>query len=192
MILINNSILLLWICVPGLIYADSGEDLNYDFYQDDSSYSFRGSFVIEAELACLKSVVFDFEHVAKYAYKAKKIKSVRKGDNWNEISYTYRRYVFFESQTNWHRIFYPERNRLIFELVSSENNLRIMPDIISSSGYYQISPSENAYRMEYFQECHLNTDHIMDSYLRTVRKEAIEFLYEFREYIEKTCLKGNH
>ena len=75
-------------------------------------------------------------------------------------------------------------------MISSENNLRIIPDLLSSNGYYRISPAEKGYWMEYFQECSLDTDSLKDYYIKTVKKEAIEFLHEFMEYVEKTCVKS--
>ena len=62
MSIIYKGILLLGMSVPILIFGGSNDKVKYDFCHDDSSYSFHGSFVVEAEPACLKSVVFDFNH----------------------------------------------------------------------------------------------------------------------------------
>ena len=188
MTMIFRGILLIWMSVPVLIYGSSTEELQYHFFQDDSSYSFRGSFIVEAELDCLISLVFDFEHISKYASGAKAVELVRQENNWNEVRYTYRKFIFFENKSTWRRTLNRDKHELVFEMISSENNLKIMPDMLSSSGYYRISPEEKGYRLEYFQECSLDTDLLKDSYIKTVKKKAIEFLHDFREYVEKTCV----
>jgi hypothetical protein len=188
MTMIYRGILLIWMSVPVLIFGSSTEELQYHFSQDDSSYSFRGSFIAEAELDCLISLVYDFEHISKYASGATAVELIRQEDNWNEVRYTYRKFIFFENKSTWRRTLNRDNHELVFEMISSENNLKILPDMLSSSGYYRISPEEKGYRMEYFQECCLDTDILKDSYINKVKKEAIEFLLEFREYVEKTCV----
>lgn len=192
MTFIYKRILLLWISIPVLVDGGSIQELKYDFHQEDSSYSFHGSFIVKADLDCLISLVFEFEHISKYASGAKAVELIRQEDSWAEVSYTYRRFLFFENKSIWRRTLYREKNELIFEMISSENNLRIMPDMLSSIGYYRISEQEGGYQIEFFQECSLSTDCLKESYIRTVRKEAIEFLLEFREYVEKTCVQYYH
>jgi hypothetical protein len=59
--------------------------------------------------------------------------------------------------------------------------------MLSSTGYYQIRPEKEGCRVEYFQECKLKPGFFKDSYINKAKKEAIKFLQEFKEYIEKTC-----
>ena len=188
MTMIYRGILLIWMSVPVLIFGSSIEELQYHFSQDDSSYSFRGSFIVEAELDCLLSLVYDIEHISEFASGAKSVELIRQGDNWNMVSYTYRKFIFFENRSTWRRTLNRDSQELVFEMISSENNLRIIPEMLSSKGYYRVNPDDEGYRLEYFQECRLNPDDIKDSYIKTVKKEAIEFLHEFREYVEKTCV----
>jgi len=183
-----RGILLVWMSLPVLLYGSSIEEVKFNFYQNDSAYSFRGSFIVEAELDCLISLVFDFEHISKYASGATSVEQLRQEGSWTVVSYTYRRFLFFENESIWRRTLYRDKQELVFEMISSENNLKIMPEMLFSRGYYRISPAEKGYRMEYFQECSLKPAFLKDSYIRTVKKEAIEFLQEFREYIIKTCV----
>ena len=62
-----------------------------------------------------------------------------------------------------------------------------MPQLLSSSGYYQIKPEKEGYQVEYFQECKLKTGLLKDAYISQAKKEAIKFLREFKEYIERSC-----
>lgn len=174
--------------VPVLLYGSTKNEPDYEFYVDDSCYSFRGSFIVKAELDCLISVVYDFEHISKYASGAKSIELVRQAENWSVVTYTYRRFIIFKNKSTWRRTLNRENHEVVFLMISSENNINIMPDLLSSSGYYQIRLEEECYRVEYFQECKLVPGFLKDSYINKVKKEAIEFLLEFREYVEKTCV----
>jgi hypothetical protein len=186
--IIYIGMLILWMSIPVLIYGSSMEEFEYHFYQDDSSYSFRGSFAVVAELDCLLSLVYDIEHISKFASGAKTVELIQQGDNWNVVCYTYRKFIFFENRSTWRRTLNRDKHELVFEMISSENNLRIIPEMLSSKGYYRINPDDGGYRMEYFQECKLNPEDIRDSYIKIVKEKAIEFLHEFREYTEKICV----
>ena len=188
MLIVSRNIILVLICFPFFVFGGSREDLKFDFHQNDSSYSFRGSFVVDADPDCLITVILDFEHISKYASGAAAVEMLRQGNNWTEVSYTYRRFIFPENTSVWRRTLYRDRNELVFEMISSKNNLKIMPEVLSSSGYYRIRNVENGCRMEYFQQCNLNTDFLKKTYIKSVRKEAVEFLTGFRDYVEKTCI----
>ena len=72
-------------------------------------------------------------------------------------------------------------------MISNRNNINIVPEMLSSTGYYQIRPEEEGCRVEYFQECKVKTGLLKDIYINNAKKEAIKFLQEFKEYIERTC-----
>ena len=114
--MIYRGILLIWMSVPVLIYGSSTEELQYHFSQDDSSYSFHGSFIVEAELACLISLVYDFEHISKYASGATAVELIRQEDNWTEVRYTYRKFIFFENKSTWRRTLNRDDHELVFEM----------------------------------------------------------------------------
>jgi len=182
------GILLLWLNFPLLQDGSSTEEMKYDFCQSDSAYSFSGSFIIETELECLIRIVSDFRHISKYASGAKSVELIRQRNNWTEVSYTYRRFLFLENKSVWRRTLYREKLELVFELISSENNMKIMPEMRSSSGYYRIKPSDDGFQIEYFQVCNLTTDLLTTTYIRKVKEEAIKFLHDFRKYIMQTCV----
>ena len=48
--------------------------------------------------------------------------------------------IFFENRSTWRRTLNRDSQELVFEMISSENNLKILPEMLSSNGYYRISP----------------------------------------------------
>jgi hypothetical protein len=160
---------------------------NYEFIQEDTSYAFRGSFVIKAELDCLINVAYDFEHVIKYNSGAKSIELIQQGENWYKVSYTYRKLIIFENTSIWRRTLKRDEQKILFEMISNKSNISIVPEVLSSLGYYQIKPEQEGYRVEYFQECKLKPGFLKDTYINKAKKEAIKFLLEFKKYVERTC-----
>ncbi|MFZ5519556.1 MAG: hypothetical protein ACOY90_23220 [Candidatus Zhuqueibacterota bacterium] len=184
--------LLLALLSLSFVFSDSQHDnLNCEFIQDGNRYSFRGSFIVRATCDCLIDVIYNFEHLSEYAIGASSIEWVRSGDNSYEVTYTYRIFVIFENKSTWRRTLNSEEQKVIFEMISSENNISLMPQLLSSSGYYQIKRGQDGYQVEYFQECTVKPGLLKNSYIATARKKANEFLREFKKYIEETCVESS-
>lgn len=173
--------------LPIIVFGGQKNDLDYEFIQDGNYYSFLGSFIVQAERDCLIHVIYNFEHISKYTSGAKSIELDRQGEDWYEVTYTYRKFLIFENKSTWRRTLKRDEQKVVFEMISSENNINIMPRPLSSKGYYQIKPEKEGYRVEYFQECRLKTVLLQDAYIRQAKKDAINFLREFKDYIERIC-----
>jgi len=182
-----KKILVLALGLPILLPGSQEKGLDYNFIQNSNYYSFQGSFIVKAEFDCLINVIYDFEHISKYTSGAKSIEVIRQGENWYEVTYTYRKLIIFENRSTWRRILERDEGKVVFEMISSKNNLNIIPEVLSSTGYYQVKPEKEGHRVEYFQECKLKPGILKNSYINQAKKGAIKFLREFKEYIEKTC-----
>ena len=173
--------------LPILLYGSKKKELDYEFIQEDNCYSFRGSFIVKAEPDCLINLIYNFKNISKYSLGAKSIELVRQGENWYDVTFTYRKLLIFENKSTWRRILNRDKNKIVFKMISSRNNLNIIPKILSSTGYYQIRPEKEGCRVEYFQECKLKPGFLKDTYINKAKKEAIKFLRVFKEYIERNC-----
>ncbi len=182
-----KGIIVALLSLPIILYGSKKGELVYVFIQDDTYYSFRGSFIVKAELDCLIEVIYNFEHISKYSLGAKTIELVLKGENWYMVTYAYRRLIIFENESTWRRILRRDEQKVVFEMISNKNNINIMPEMISSTGYYQIKPEQKGFRVEYFQKSKLKPGLLKDIYINKAKKEAINFLLLFKEYIERTC-----
>ena len=172
--------------LPILVYGSMKKELDYEFIQADNYYSFQGSFIIIAEADCLINLIYNFENISKYSSGAKSVELGRRGENWYELTFTYRNFLFLENKSTWRRTLNPDEHKVDFELISNRNNLNIIPKMLSSTGYYQIHHEKQGCRVEYFQECKLTPGLLKYAYINKAKKEAIKFLQEFKEYIEKT------
>lgn len=185
--IIYQEIFIIFISLTTLIKGAQRANFDYEFTQNDSSYSFLGAFWVKADPECLMQVIFDFKHIARYATGAQSIELVQQGENWNEVTYTYRKFIIFENKSTWRRTLKRDEHKVVFEMLSNQNNLTLMPKVFASTGYYQIQPENTGYQIKYFQTCRLEMGLFKNTYLNQVKREAIKFLKEFNEYIERTC-----
>lgn len=164
--------------------------IEYEFIQEATFYSFQGSFYIKADIECITNVSFDFDQKIKYTLGAKSVKLVRQGVNWYEISYTYQKFLFFffiENTSNWFMELIPEKNKIFFDMISSQTNIEIADIVLTSQGYYQFRPENNGFRVEYYQEAYLKSNLFTKLYISAAKKDAITFLLNYKEYMEKKC-----
>lgn len=181
------TIVLVIVIIPLRIYAEEPDEIQCKFRQTDSSYTFYGSFKINANPKCLLEISYNYEHIRALALDAKEVQLIDQGSNWNQISYIYQKFKFFKNKTVWHRILNAKSQRVDFTLMSSENNRTIMPRMISSSGFYQIKQKGDYFIVEYYQQCQISEELITKLYLNRAEKEAIKFMHKFSEYARTFC-----
>lgn len=186
-----KAIILSLLMMPAILSGKQKSEIEYNFVHDENFYSFQGNFIVRAELDCLISVIYNFEHISNYASGASSIELVQEGENWYDVTYTYRKLIIFENKSTWRRTLKRNEKKVLFEMISNKNNLKFMPEVLASDGYYQIKAENEYKRVEYFQECKLKPGLLKNAYIKQVKKEAIMFLYEFKNYIEKTCKFSN-
>jgi hypothetical protein len=187
---IGFTIVLFIVLIPLKLFAQEPNDLKYEFTQTDSSYTFYGSFKVNADPKCLLEISFDYKHIRALAPDAKEVQLIDQGSNWNQISYTYQKFGIFENKTVWHRILNKKKQRVDFTLLSSENNRTIIPRMISSSGFYQIKHQKEYLILEYYQQCQLTKELITKLYLNKAKEEAIKFIHRFSEYARAFCINS--
>lgn len=145
---------------------------------------------MKAELGCLMDVVYAFEHISRFASGAESVQLVEEGEDWHVVAYTYRRLLILENQSTWRRTLDRQGHRVVFEMLTSRNNLRILPRVLSSHGHYRIDGEGGTYRLEYFQECQLEGGILKGNYMERADREAEAFLGGLRDYVEGTCGKA--
>jgi hypothetical protein len=117
---------------------------------------------------------------------ANSIELGRQGENWYKVTFTYRKLLIFENQSTWRRTLNQDEHKVFFTMISYRNNLNILPQMLSSTGYYQLRPENDGCLVEYFQECKLTPGLLNDNYIIEAKKEAIKFLQVFKEYLERS------
>jgi hypothetical protein len=183
---LSKVIIAALLSLPLVLASSQKEELDYEFIREENYYSFRGRIVVKSDLECLISVLYDFKHLANIESSAKSIVLLREGEDWYEACHTFKK-LFFKHESIWRKTLKLDEQRIVFEMISHQHNSGLMPKILSSTGYYQIKLGEEGYKVEYFQECKLKSALFKGAYIRKAKKEAIKFMGELKEYIEKTC-----
>lgn len=175
------------VLMPAMEATESSDDVEYEFSKTQSGYVFFGSFKTRVRPECALEIAFEYDHVRALAMDAREVKLVDQGSSWNQISYTYQRFIYFENKSSWHRALNISEQRVDFTLLSSQNNRATMPQIISSKGFYQIRENGQFITVEYYQQCEFTESSVTKIYLNRVKKEAIRFMHEFSDYTNTYC-----
>ena len=173
---------------PHPLSAESWEvdDVNYQFNRADSSYSFRGSFVSNADFDCIVSILYDFKHLHNIITRAKSITLLQQGEKWYDVCYTFKIFLF-TNKSVYRKTLKLEEGKIDFKMISNEQNTNLFPQMLSSSGYYRIMSELGGYKIEYYQECIIKRTFLKDIYINKAKKESTKFMLELKEYIERTC-----
>ncbi len=170
-----------------MVSGNQEQEFESEFIQEDTYYSFRGSFLVEAESDWLLNLIYDFNNLSEYTSGAQSIELIQQGDNWYDVLYIYRKFAIFKNRSTWRRTLQPDEHKIVFEMLTSKNNLKIMPELLSSTGYYHVLQENDCCRVEYFQECRLKSGLFKHAYITEAKQEAMEFLHAFKTYIERKC-----
>jgi hypothetical protein len=168
---------------------EKSDYLNYETSRVGNNYIFRGKIFVNASVSCVIQIIYDFKHLKHFLTSADSIDLVREGTNWYEARFTYH-YLIFQNKIIYRRILKKEENRVTFEMVSCEQNSKLLPKILFSNGYYEISADKECAWVTYFEESTLEPSRFEWKvfFLETfVEKEAGRFLRELKKYTEATC-----
>ena len=173
---------------PLLLQAESetSKGIHYEFNHADSCYSFLGRFDINTELDCLFDVLYNFNHLKNIIPNAKSITLVQQEKNWYDVEYTFST-LLLTNKSVYRKTLQSDQKKILFEMISFEQNTGLLPKMLSSSGYYSINGDSTGYTVEYFQECTLTSSILKNIYTNKAKKESIKFMQRLKEYLKKSC-----
>ncbi|MCF7913241.1 MAG: hypothetical protein K9M99_11975 [Candidatus Cloacimonetes bacterium] len=180
--------MMILVCLPLLLSAAKNQDFTYEFHQGADSCTFKGDFIIKAVPDSLLKIVFDFNHIVDYALTAKSLELVQQGENWYDVAFIYQDMLVLENQSVWRRTINRAEKIITFKMISTSNNMSVIPELLSSSGYYQFKPANDGCLVEFFQEFRLSPGLLNEAYYRKAEKEGIKFLRVFKDFLEQ-CSK---
>lgn len=185
----GNFIIVFFLALLIPISENIGQELNYEFVQKENYYSYTANLFIAADPDCLIDLIYNFENISKYSSGAKSIELVQHHESGYDVTFIYQKLIFIENESTWRRTLSPDKRKIAFEMLPNETNISWVPQIIYSSGYYQITSIENGSLVEYYQECELEHGALQDMYIRKAKKEAIQFLNTFEHFLSNNCDK---
>lgn len=139
--------------VPIVVSGNQEQEFEYAFIQEDTYYSFSGSFLVHAESECVIDLIYNFNFQSAHTLGAQFVELLQPGDTWYDVTYTYRKFAIFANRPTWRRTVQPDEHKIMFDMPSSENNLKMMSEVLWSTGNYHIAQENDRCRMKYYQEC---------------------------------------
>jgi hypothetical protein len=99
----------------------------------------------------LLPVFYAKDHLVHYYRSFHKIENIVYDESRYKVIFHYKR-TFFEWVTYYDREIDRDAKRVTFNLVSQEQNVRILPEIVYSRGYFEVIPGDKKNRIVYRQE----------------------------------------
>lgn len=161
-------------------------EIRHQFSSSGHRYVFTGGFWIHGKEQCLMEMLYDYSQLKRYARHADSVKLDQEGDRWQIITYEYKK-MFYHARSTFKRTLEKGDTRIDYHLVSIDQGGLVSPDIQSISGYYDVSPEFDGYRVTFHQEGVLGSGMLTGFYFYYAEKEAVGFVKNIREYALKHC-----
>lgn len=178
-------ILLAWTS-PGHAERPDLNGMSYELSRNGNLYTFHGSFRTPSGGDCLLSILYDFDHLRKFVTSPNAFSLLQKGINWYDFCCTYR-VLHSENKLIYRKTLKREEQKVTFKMIAGRQNIKLIPEVLSSSGYYEIRPEKDGYQVIYLHQDRLSPSFCRELYLYLAKKEAVKFLQGLKNYVEKEC-----
>lgn len=170
--------------------SDTREDaagrVTHSFVHTKTRYTFEGGFNSRADLDCLLHVFYDYDHFKALMSHVQDIRLDRKGDDWYEVTYTYRN-LFYEAVSTFRRTLDPKRGLVRDDLLRVRQKGMVVPAIHAIHGYYRMTPRRDGVRVIFYQEGEMEASFLGGFYFSFAEREAAVFMERALTYVGKVC-----
>ncbi len=169
------------------VQAQAEGDIQYTFDHSDTTYLFEGKMYLPLDIDCVLPLCFEFKHIQAMGLASREVVLLQKGPNWNQIKYTLSQSQFYVNESVWNRYVDRERHRVDFEMLYSHSSRKVMPQVISSSGHYELIRTPKGICVTYVQRGTMLEQHLTPIYFIAIKYKAAEFLEVFYAYAMAHC-----
>ncbi len=157
-------------------------ELDGHFSVEDKKYIVDYSFNSTCSESLILNICYDFGHLLNFAAQEHtKIKQIDLNGDQYTVVYEYN-YLFYRNRTTYLKTIEPRTNRINFYMLDFAQNISILPNVVESYGYYEVTSDAQGHAVRYFQETILDTE-LRGFYLTYVRSRTEDFLRKFEDYI---------
>jgi hypothetical protein len=171
-------------------YADTSfakfNELQYRFIDLKDGYTFMGKFFVKANDKCLIDIIYNPIHLKDILKNKCIIDIIGSDKNSYDVKYTYKN-PFVEVKSTYRKVLRLSEKKVVFEMIANEQSNTFLPRILSSTGSYQVTQETHGCWVEYYQECKIERNNIRGIFILFAKREAVNFLRDLKEYIERTC-----
>jgi carbon monoxide dehydrogenase subunit G len=164
--------------------------LKHEHHREQGNLVFDAAFYIEAPPKEVLSVLYDFDHVTRYMTIAPSVQLLGKGDDWQEVLYTYEA-LFLRIQAKFQRRLKEAANEIEFEMIECRQNIAWLPRVASFRGRYRVLPEGSGSTVEYHQEFRVEPQILSWIVPLRARAQLDEFIESLKRYLEGAVAGGN-
>lgn len=152
------------------------------FIVEDKKYVIDYCFHSTCSESLIMNICYDFEHLVNFAEQPHtEIRQDTSGLDFYVVIYDYQ-YLFYRSRSVYSKRMEPQQHRVFFRMIDFSQNIGVLPGVVDSYGYYEVTSDAEGCTVRYFQETSLDAD-LEGFYLTHVRSGTEAFLRKFENYI---------
>ncbi len=174
-------LLTLWLPALALAAPQARAESTHEFTNEEQRYTFTAAFDVDAPTDRLLDLLYDFEHLQRYARRSKS-ELLDQGPNWQRVRFTHTSWLWTLRAT-MRRELDQEAGCVRFEMESAGRSGLPIPLPTASSGYYCVAPGDAGQRVTYRQVGEAGSSMLTASWMRYARKEAIAFAQDLESYV---------
>lgn len=160
--------------------------VTHSFVHTKTRYTFEGRFDARTDLDCLLHVFYDYDHFKALMSHVQDIRLERKGDDWYEVTYTYRNF-FYEAVSTFRRTLDLKSGLVRDDLLRVRQKGMVAPAIHAIHGYYRMTPRDEGVRVILHQEGEMEASLLGRFYFGFAEREAAAFMERVMAYAGRVC-----
>ena len=178
----RSVIFLILFCLTAVSFSRERIRPEYDFRDSSFSLTFRIDIPQELSSEQVLAILFNYHYVKQYSAKTNvNITLLEETESTNRILYEYN-YLVARLGVEMFREKFPEKKKVIFRMISYNRSARIIPDVISAGGTYQII--DNGRTLLYTQETVMD-QRIGGVYRMLIRRDVQAYLREVMNFLDE-------
>lgn len=187
----NNVYCIMIIIISFLVVAVHADceqskinNINYDFNKNNGVYTLNAKIFIKSDIASVTRLLYEFSSVKRFFQSALSTEIISQSKNYYDMRLYYK-YWIFEAEVVYRRILNINENKIYFKMISFKANSKLLPEVLSSEGYYEFVNEGSGVLLTLHNYTVLKSYlPILDSLL--IRKEdAFTYLEKVKNYAEK-------
>ena len=177
-----NRLIFSVLCIVSTLGAATAPKIS-QMSAKDSTYSLILTFTTSLPKEKLMEVLFTYEHTKKYVKQPNlSISLIRETERENLIKYHYNYFVSKMDMEIENRIS-PDYNHFVFEQTSFSRTNKLIPEVITSGGKYDIVKIENGTALVRYSQWGKMDQKISGIFAKIIEMESVGFIKSLVKYV---------
>lgn len=159
-------------------------NIYYDFANVNGHYTLNARIFINSDIPTIINLLYEFNNVKRFFQHAESTEIISQTQNHYDMKLLYK-YWIFRADVVYRRTLSTNKKRIYFKMISFKTNSVLLPEVVSSEGYYEFASKGSGVLLT------LHNDTILKSYLPVLdsllmrKEDAFTYLENVKNYAEK-------